>query len=428
MYYGEDETCTYDAGTSEGTAVTPLINLHNLIAPIYLSFAYFLETEQAPWGYDIATVEIAQDGGAYTALASNNASPGVMTLADPANGWQHAFLDLSDYAGSTIQIRFRFQTIDNWLNDYPGFYVDDVMLHVTLSDTQSPMQSILGQLCQALNPAQGCEDIVDMNGPEGGPNGIPDAAELALIEALLQDPTLDFSPFGGIQANGAFIATWLGNLQTMQTLLAGSNIELFSTLLAAFITLGDDDSVQFVVNTVQQLAQRTLDPNEFDLTQQHFLSYRGDADHDGINNLVSRTMLVEGPCIPTNHTSDQNADYLIGLSELLRVIQFFNFGGFHGQSGTEDGYAPGSSSDKGLPPLASTTAPAPDKGLPPLVRTWEGEVYPSLAGSCGRQTKHTVNTCPSRSFPRRVNEEKKTVNPGFPSSSVSRRVKWEVPP
>ncbi len=46
-----------------------------------------------------------------------------------------------------------------------------------------------------------------------------------------------------------------------------------------------------------------------------------------------------------SHTADQNGDTLISLSELLRVIQFFNSGGFHCQAGTEDGYAPGASGD-----------------------------------------------------------------------------------
>ncbi len=41
------------------------------------------------------------------------------------------------------------------------------------------------------------------------------------------------------------------------------------------------------------------------------------------------------------YTADQNGDRLIGLSELLRVIQFFNSNGFHCAAGTEDGYAPG---------------------------------------------------------------------------------------
>ncbi len=43
----------------------------------------------------------------------------------------------------------------------------------------------------------------------------------------------------------------------------------------------------------------------------------------------------------TPHTADQNGDWDISLSELLRVIQFYNVGNFHCESGTEDGYAPG---------------------------------------------------------------------------------------
>ncbi len=41
------------------------------------------------------------------------------------------------------------------------------------------------------------------------------------------------------------------------------------------------------------------------------------------------------------HFADQNGDGLISLSELLRVIQFFNSEGFHCEAGTEDGFAPG---------------------------------------------------------------------------------------
>ncbi|HPO16640.1 MAG TPA: hypothetical protein PLI09_24600, partial [Candidatus Hydrogenedentes bacterium] len=41
------------------------------------------------------------------------------------------------------------------------------------------------------------------------------------------------------------------------------------------------------------------------------------------------------------HSADQNGDHQVNLSELLRVIQFFNSDGFHCEAGTEDGYAPG---------------------------------------------------------------------------------------
>ncbi len=41
------------------------------------------------------------------------------------------------------------------------------------------------------------------------------------------------------------------------------------------------------------------------------------------------------------HSVDQDEDNRISVSELLRAIQFFNSGGYHCADGTEDGYAPG---------------------------------------------------------------------------------------
>ena len=44
----------------------------------------------------------------------------------------------------------------------------------------------------------------------------------------------------------------------------------------------------------------------------------------------------------TPHSSDYNPqDWFIELSELLRLIQFYNSGGYHPCTGTEDGYCPG---------------------------------------------------------------------------------------
>jgi hypothetical protein len=49
---------------------------------------------------------------------------------------------------------------------------------------------------------------------------------------------------------------------------------------------------------------------------------------------------IEEPC--SAHRADQNGDWRIQLSpELTRLIQFYNSGGYHCQTGTEDGYAPG---------------------------------------------------------------------------------------
>ena len=51
--------------------------------------------------------------------------------------------------------------------------------------------------------------------------------------------------------------------------------------------------------------------------------------------------VLEGQVEDGIHTADQDGDGIIDLSELLRIIQFYNSGGLHCQAGTEDGYAPG---------------------------------------------------------------------------------------
>lgn len=53
--------------------------------------------------------------------------------------------------------------------------------------------------------------------------------------------------------------------------------------------------------------------------------------------------------IPFPHTADQNGNGVIGLTELLRVIQFYNSGRFHCQEGTEDGYDVGAGDESCSP-------------------------------------------------------------------------------
>lgn len=55
-------------------------------------------------------------------------------------------------------------------------------------------------------------------------------------------------------------------------------------------------------------------------------------------NSVSEPLVV---IVGNEYNADQNDDGLISLSEMLRVIQFFNSDGFHCEADTEDGYAPG---------------------------------------------------------------------------------------
>lgn len=57
------------------------------------------------------------------------------------------------------------------------------------------------------------------------------------------------------------------------------------------------------------------------------------------------------------HSADTTRDGVINLTELLRVIQFFNSQGYYCLAGTEDGYGPGQGSDHGCSPHDSDYNP-----------------------------------------------------------------------
>ncbi len=69
---------------------------------------------------------------------------------------------------------------------------------------------------------------------------------------------------------------------------------------------------------------------------------------------VTRTVIVECPY----HKADQDQNGRIGISELLRVIQLFNSGGYHCDAAGEDGYAPGAPGDTACAFHSSDYAPA----------------------------------------------------------------------
>jgi hypothetical protein len=74
-------------------------------------------------------------------------------------------------------------------------------------------------------------------------------------------------------------------------------------------------------------------PNTWEETKQDIWVYEPDAEGEG-----------EGTPVAVYHTADRNQNQRVDLSELLRVIQFYNLGDFHcavPTESTEDGYGPG---------------------------------------------------------------------------------------
>jgi M6 family metalloprotease-like protein len=123
LYFGLESGCSYDAGNTEGVVTSPTISLADITAPIEMELKYLLETEDFT-GYDRASVEISENGGAFVELLSNYAS----TLSETGTVWSTKNVDISSMAGSDVQLRFRFRTVDFLFNNYAGVYVDDIIV------------------------------------------------------------------------------------------------------------------------------------------------------------------------------------------------------------------------------------------------------------------------------------------------------------
>ncbi len=99
------------------------------------------------------------------------------------------------------------------------------------------------------------------------------------------------------------------------------------------------------------------------------------------------------------HTADQNSDFSISLSELLRVIQFFNSAGFHCDEAGEDGYAPGGG-DTACAPHDSDYSPQDwEVSLSELLRLIQffniGEYHCDALGEDGYATGNGSRDCGS---------------------------------
>jgi murein DD-endopeptidase MepM/ murein hydrolase activator NlpD len=85
-----------------------------------LRFWYLYDTEDPASNWDQRWVQISTNGGPYE---------NVLQLKDDvSNYWVQATLDLTQYAGQNINIRFHFVSLDDQLNGGEGWYIDDVVI------------------------------------------------------------------------------------------------------------------------------------------------------------------------------------------------------------------------------------------------------------------------------------------------------------
>ncbi|MGB4860050.1 MAG: hypothetical protein WBP11_12095 [Dokdonella sp.] len=133
-------------GTSNQLLTSPTISLPTGQLPLTLAFQRwrFLENNGTTACYDGGFMELSVNGGAFTAI------PGAKILNDPYTGplgggqaaWCSAaavdynalgtLIDLSDWAGSSVQLRWRVTTDGSVADE--GWYVDDVRVQACSTD------------------------------------------------------------------------------------------------------------------------------------------------------------------------------------------------------------------------------------------------------------------------------------------------------
>jgi hypothetical protein len=119
-WYGQDATCNYDNGqANSGSLISPRIELTG--ANPVLEFMSWEETNEYFQYWDLRKVHISTDNGAsWTQLLQSTNNDADWYLVGP--------IDLSPYAGNAIYLKYHFDTVNNWLNNHRGWYVDDVAI------------------------------------------------------------------------------------------------------------------------------------------------------------------------------------------------------------------------------------------------------------------------------------------------------------
>ena len=117
-YYGKELLGSYNTfATNEGTLTSPPIDLTSA-HEVTLTFKEWSEVETVVL-YDRTRVQISTNGSVWDETYESHGTSDV---------WADRSMDISQYAGSVIYLRFFFDTIDNIYNDFEGWYIDDVLV------------------------------------------------------------------------------------------------------------------------------------------------------------------------------------------------------------------------------------------------------------------------------------------------------------
>jgi len=132
--FNQPSTHTYDTDSRvEGAFMFTLdLRLHGTSSEVTMEFYHCLWKENTVEDYDICRVQVSTDfGNTWTTLARWDGSDSDIT------DWTKVSLDISSFCGYNLQVRFHFDSVDSILNDYEGWYIDDIVVYFTQNDAGS---------------------------------------------------------------------------------------------------------------------------------------------------------------------------------------------------------------------------------------------------------------------------------------------------
>ena len=122
MYYGRSQSCDYSTGAATaGDLISP--EIQGIAGDSYLSFDYLRGVESGDGGWDRAELAVSAAGGPWEprwARDARHPSAGAWTSSGP--------ISLAPYAGQSIRLRFRFDSLDASYNQHTGWMIDDVVV------------------------------------------------------------------------------------------------------------------------------------------------------------------------------------------------------------------------------------------------------------------------------------------------------------
>lgn len=134
-YLGDPETMTFETGEPvKASCTSPELSLPAALGPdtsLRLAFDLRLETE---WDGSFYLNPLGIDRLSLDVLT--NTLPVEIWSSDEIGGttagqWEHIVVDLSPWAGSSIQVRFTFDSVDGAMNGFEGVLLDDLRVDKT---------------------------------------------------------------------------------------------------------------------------------------------------------------------------------------------------------------------------------------------------------------------------------------------------------